>query len=1003
MERYRSRQARRFGAAAAAGIVGAAALLGIGTPQQAGAIGDQPLSGTASSMWQTNDTVSALAVAGGRVYAGGRFTAVRPPGAAAGTSETARTYLAAFTASNGTLVTGFNVTLNGRVRALAVSPNGTRLYIGGDFTTVNGVTRRRVASIVLPGGALDTTFNANPSASVVSLEATAANVYIGGDFSTVNGVARSRIAALDPATGALRAAFTATADGRVYAIEASTAANRVLIGGAFDNVNGVLQGGIASLDPTTGALMPWAATGISPRPAQGGCSSVVKDILISGTTAYVTSEGTEPGCWEGAYQANLSDGTLIWNQQCLGGSQGIELIAGWIYRASHMHDCGRNPGGFVGPRRGADFVWYRLVAHNASTGEFGHWTPNTNGAGVEHVGPHVLATDGTQIFVGGDFTTVNNAAQQGITRFAPVGTNSTPDVPAAPSVAATGAGTLTVNVLTSSDREDGTLTYSLLRDGGTTPIATWVVESYPWTLPVRRFDDSGLAPGVAHTYRVRVSDGTATATSVASPAVVVPGTNPGSHADAVLAATPAVFWDLDDAGPAMTDGSGNGIGGTATGGVATGQPGAVDDGASIDVDGATGSVVADTPITPQANWSASAWFRSTSLTGGTIVGLQEEATGAGDRAIWMDNNGQVAAGFRAIGTRGPTVHVVRSLGALNDGQWHHVAATFDGTTAAIYVDGKLDRTNALIAPTVAIVPAASRARVGHTNLATIYSVFGRNFSGNPAPISYVFDGGLDDAAYYDAVLDPAQIAAMYAAGIASQLASPPPPPPSYASVISTDAPWMYWRLGEAAGPTAVDATGNARNGTYRNGVTFGVTGALASGGDTAVTNGTSGVAYLAASITAPTVYSTEAWFRTTSTSGGKIVGFENVQTGWGSAHDRVVYMTNNGRLAFGIVSGGVRQTITTAASYNNGAWHHVVATHGPSGITLYIDGASVGTLATGAADVYTGFWRVGGGNLTGWPNPPASASLAGSFDEIAVYPTVLSPAQVAVHYAARLF
>ncbi len=999
------RRGRRGFIAAVVALAGAAGMFAIAGPPPAQAIGDQPLSGTASAMGQTNNTVNALAVANGRVYAGGRFTSVRPAGAAAGTSETARTYLAAFNASTGALVTTFNVTLNGRVRALAVSPNGSRLYVGGDFTTVNGVTRNRVASIVLPGGTLDTAFNATPSASVSAVEVTTSAVYIGGDFATVGGVARSRIAAVNPTTGALLTAFTTSADGRVYTIEASTAASRVLIGGVFDNVNGVLQGGIASLNPTTGALMPWAATGISPRPAQGGCASTVTDILIAGSTAYVTSEGTEPGCWEGAYQANLADGALIWNYECLGGSKAIELIGGWIYRGSHMHDCGRARAGFVGPRRGADFTWYRLVAHSATTGEFGHWTPNTNGAGIEHVGPQVLATDGTQLFLGGDFTTVNNAGQQGLTRFRPIptGPNSTPDTPAAPSVAATGAGTLTVNVLTSSDRDDGTLTYSLLRDGGTTAIATWTIESYPWTLPVRRFDDIGLAPGSAHTYRVSVTDGTATSTSPVSAAVVVGATTPGSHASAVTAATPAVFWDLDDAGPSMNDGSVNGIDGTVVGGVATGQAGAVDGAQSIDVDGSTGAVVANTTIIPQPTWSASAWFRSTSFTGGTIVGLEEDGTLAGDRAIWMDNNGQVAMGIRSVGTRGPNVHVVRSLGALNDGEWHHVAATFDGTTSSIYVDGKLDRINALIAPTVSITPTASRLRAGHVNLATVYSVFGRNFSGNPAPTSYFFDGGIDDVAHYHGVLTPAQIAAMYVSGIASQLPPPPPPPPaSYASVINADTPWLYWRLAEASGPVAADSSGNNRGGTYRTGVAFGVAGALASGGNTAVTNGASGVAYLTTAVAAPTTYSTEAWFRTTSTSGGKVIGFENVATGWGASYDRVVYMTNNGRLAFGVVSGGVRQTITTAGTYNNGGWHHVVAADSGSGITLYVDGTAVGSLGTGAADGYTGYWRVGGGNLTGWPNQPSSASLAGSFDEVAVYSAVLTPAQVSAHYAARL-
>jgi hypothetical protein len=51
-------------------------------------------------------------------------------------------------------------------------------------------------------------------------------------------------------------------------------------------------------------------------------------------------------------------------------------------------------------------------------------------------------------------------------------------------------------------------------------------------------------------------------------------------------------------------------------------------------------------------------------------------------------------------------------------------------------------------------------------------------------------------------------------------------------------------------------------------------------------------------------------------------------------------------------------------------------------------------------DAYNGYWRLGGGNLTGWLNAGGTTALAASFDEVAVYPTALSAAQVSAHYAA---
>jgi hypothetical protein len=165
--------------------------------------------------------------------------------------------------------------------------------------------------------------------------------------------------------------------------------------------------------------------------------------------------------------------------------------------------------------------------------------------------------------------------------------------------------------------------------------------------------------------------------------------------------------------------------------------------------------------------------------------------------------------------------------------------------------------------------------------------------------------------------------------------------------------------------------------------------------------GSSGVAYTTAAGAAPGSYSVELWFRSTSTRGGKLIGFENVPTGWGASYDRHVYMTNAGRLTYGVMSGGVRRTVQTSGTYNDGGWHHVVATQGASGMNLYVDGAQVGSQASvTTVDPYSGHWRLGGGRLTSWLDAPSSAALAGMLDEVAVYPTALSAARVAAHFAA---
>ena len=93
-------------------------------PLPAGAIEDNTLNAAPRPLWQTNAPVWALAVTGGKLFAGGGFSSVRPPGSPAGTNETPRSFMAAFDTGTGNLLSFFNHTFDGRVQAPAVSPDG---------------------------------------------------------------------------------------------------------------------------------------------------------------------------------------------------------------------------------------------------------------------------------------------------------------------------------------------------------------------------------------------------------------------------------------------------------------------------------------------------------------------------------------------------------------------------------------------------------------------------------------------------------------------------------------------------------------------------------------------------------------------------------------------------------------------------------------------------------------------------------------------------------------
>src|SRR5450755_336324 len=77
---------------------------------------------------------------------------------------------------------GFDPNANGAIRVVVVQPDGKTL-IGGDFTTVLGVTRNRIARLN-PDGTLDTAFNPNANATVQSIAVqTDGKILVGGGFS----------------------------------------------------------------------------------------------------------------------------------------------------------------------------------------------------------------------------------------------------------------------------------------------------------------------------------------------------------------------------------------------------------------------------------------------------------------------------------------------------------------------------------------------------------------------------------------------------------------------------------------------------------------------------------------------------------------------------------------------------------------------------------------------------------------------------------------------------
>lgn len=222
------------------------------------------------------------------------------------------------------------------------------------------------------------------------------------------------------------------------------------------------------------------------------------------------------------------------------------------------------------------------------------------------------------------------------------------------------------------------------------------------------------------------------------------------------------------------------------------------------------------------------------------------------------------------------------------------------------------------------------------------------------------------------------------------------------SAVLADNPFLYYPLDESNGTTAVDASGNGRDGTFQGTVTKRVSGACIRDTGTAVTlNGTTGYISTPSQVAGSNTFSLQTWFKTTTTQGGWLIGFGTSQTGLSTSGDRQLYLANDGRLIFGVKPNTVSKTIATTGSFNDGAWHQVTASLSGAGMELYVDGslaASNTTVTSGQAT--NGYWRIGYDNLAGWASAPTSRFFAGTLDNVAVYPSALSASTVLADYSA---
>lgn len=326
---------------------------------------------------------------------------------------------------------------------------------------------------------------------------------------------------------------------------------------------------------------------------------------------------------------------------------------------------------------------------------------------------------------------------------------------------------------------------------------------------------------------------------------------------------------------------------------------------------------------------------------------------------------------------------------LSNDTWSLLSATYDGSTASVFVDGVLGCS----------LPAASGFDPASQNL-----TLGRD----PSTGTNYWNGSVGHlVAHSDAPSgNPAVDVANFHSATEARY------PKDYAEVVLASNPVAYWRLDEGGGVADNEGSlGAAVDGTYNGGTATDTT-LVQSDGNATRFNGSSGYILFPdnASINTPgpfTERSIELWFNADDLTGTQIL-FE--EGGSGNGFNIYTDGTNLYCQAWaanqGWGTGGDEKFQT--AGIATGTPYHVVLTFSSTQDRLrcYLNGVSMGADVTGmglmnghSGDISVGYSTDGSYIHNGAFG--AGGYFDGLIDEVSIYNTELTPADVAKHYLPR--
>ena len=268
----------------------------------------------------TDDTIRAASVSTfqgiSRTLLGGSFSYV---------NGVANANIAALDVATGDVIRSFDADTDAIVKALTISGDGSRLFVGGGFLNVNGAFRSRIASLDPATGTLHN-WSANAVGNVNGLAVNGDSLYVGGGFSTIGGESISRLARVSVTTSAVDTSFNPSPGGVVRAVEVTNDGSKIFAVGGFTTVGGQQRPG-AALVNSNGSLGAWA-------PTDGG-ASIAADLSPDQSRIYFSTSKNRMFAYD---YATAGGNSPTWISRTGGDVQAIAATSTEVYVGGHFRN-----------------------------------------------------------------------------------------------------------------------------------------------------------------------------------------------------------------------------------------------------------------------------------------------------------------------------------------------------------------------------------------------------------------------------------------------------------------------------------------------------------------------------------------------------------------------------------------------------------------------------------------------------------------------------------------